>query len=148
MDKIVFGSKVLNLAQNGIQMMNDKLVVRVATSNFDEVEAVASGNDLITQTLTDGTKVSVYSGFTKLFSIEKLFNQRVDFKDVSTQKEVQQLNPETNEEETVTVTETERVPVMSDVCVVTLERPTLEATVADYGAQIDEMQGMIKEMVM
>lgn len=156
MNKLIFNETSYDVAINGISVSTDTLVATLVSEDFDTVEATVAPVQEIVQTLEDGTKVSSYKGFTKLVSINKLFNQVVDYKEESHEEEVPVIDPETGEPvidpetgepETKVIVVTEQVPVYDNVLVVTLFQPTLEDTVADQGEQIEEIQEVIKEII-
>lgn len=156
MNKLIFNETSYDVAINGISVSTDTLVATLVSEDFDTVEATVAPVQEIVQTLEDGTKVSSYKGFTKLVSINKLFNQVVDYKEESHEEEVPVIDPETGEPvidpetgepETKVIVVTEQVPVYDNVLVVTLFQPTLEDAVADQGEQIEEIQEVIKEII-
>ncbi len=148
MDKILINKKAFSIAQNGMQMMgNEKLFLRIATGDFDAVQDALAESNSITQTLEDGTKVAVYNGMTKILSIKKVFNQKVGYNQIAHDVEHTITDEETGIEQTVTETEWEFEPIISDVIEVELARPTLEEAVAENAAQVSELQMMVKDIL-
>ena len=139
MNKLVFGSKTYNLAMNGLIVTNTCFEANLVTEDIDDVENSVSSVDEITQLLADNTKVSVYKGYTKLVSINKLYDQIVDYVDES--------HEEVDEDTGETIVVAEKVPLRSNVLTVTLFQPTLEETVADQGEQITEIQEVLAELM-
>lgn len=154
MNKLIFDETTYNLALNGLSVSNDTLVAKIVDDNYDfeDVEAAVAPIETIKQTLEDGTQIASYKGFTKLVSINKLFNQLID-QEAHTHEEVVPkidpetgepvIDPETGEIETETIIVTDYTPVYGDVLAVTLFQPTLEDTVADQGEQITEIQEVL-----
>lgn len=148
MDQIQFSNgKVFNLAQNGVQMMGDKLVLKIASSDFNLVEASVE-SDTITQMMADGTKVSVYKDYSRLVSINKLFDQTVDHKTTPREVIEEHFDEETQKNIEVVTTVYDVKPVKSDVCIVTLTRPTVEQALEAQAAQVTEVQAMLKELML
>lgn len=156
MNKLIFNEVSYDVAINGVNVSTDSFVASLVTDDFDGVEAAVAPVEEIVQTLEDGTKVSTYKGFTKLVSINKLFNQIVDYTEESHEEEVPVIDPETGkpvidpetgEPETKVIIVTEQVPVYDDVLVVTLFQPTLEDTVTEQGEEIEEIQEAIMEII-
>ena len=156
MNKLLFNETSFDVAVNGISVSNDSFVANLVTDDFDEVEAAVAPVEEIVQTLEDGTKISSYKGFTKLISLNKLFNQVVDYEE-STHEEVVPkydpetgepvIDPETGEIETETIVVTDYTPIYDNVIVVTLFQPTLENVVAEQGEEIEEIQEVIMEII-
>lgn len=156
MNKLVFNEASYDVAVNGITVTTDTLVARLVSDDFDEVEAAVAPVEEITQELEDGTKIASYVGYTKLISINKLFNQIVDYTTSTHEETVPKvdpetgkyvIDPETGEVETEVIEVTDYNPVYADVLVVTLFQPTLEQTVAEQGVEIEEIQEVIMEMI-
>ena len=156
MNKIVFNDRTFDLAVGGVSVTTDSLVLTIADENFDAVEEACAPVDRIVQTLEDGTKVATYVGYTKLISVNKKYNQIIDY-DYQTHEEQRPkidpetgeyvIDPETGEIETETVIVTDEVPVYGTTITVTLFQPTLEDMVADQAAQITEIQEVLAEIM-
>ena len=156
MNKLVFNEASYDVAVNGITITDDTLVATLVSDDFDEVEASVAPVEDIVQELEDGTKIASYHGYTKLQTVEKRFDQVVDYT-YSTHEETRPkinpetggyvIDPETGEIETEVVEVTDAEPVLADVLIVTLVQPTLEETVAEQGEEIEEIQEVLMEMI-
>ena len=97
MNKLIFDETTYDLALNGLSVSNDTLVAKIVDDNYDfeDVEAAVAPIETIKQTLEDGTQIASYKGFTKLVSINKLFNQVVDQEAHTHEQVVPKIDPET-----------------------------------------------------
>lgn len=147
MDKLYFNGVAFNLAMNGISSSTNTLVAKLVTDEYEIVESKVAPVEEIIQKLEDGTKVATYRGFTKLISINKVFNELVGFSVETHDETYSVIDSETGEAHDETVSVAENVPMYRDVLVVTLTQPTLEETVAEIGEQVTEIQEALAEIM-
>lgn len=158
MDKLIFNESIYDLAINGLNVSNNSLVVLIVDHDyaFEVIERTVVGIDVIKQVLEDGTQIASYQGYTKLMSVNKLFNQVIDQEAHTEEQEVPKvdsetgrpiIDPETGEIEMESVAVTNYTPIYGNVYVVTLLQPVLEDTVAEQGKEIEEIQEVIMEMI-
>lgn len=158
MNKLVFNETTYDLAINGLSVSEQELVATIVDRGYDfeDVESTVGSVEVIKQTLEDGTQISSYQGYTKLTSVNKLFNQVIDQEAHTREETVAKIDPETGrpivdpetgEIETEVITVTDYTPIYGDVFVVDLFQPTLEDTVAEQGEEIEEIQEVIMEII-
>lgn len=158
MDKLIFNESIYDLAINGLNVSNNSLVVSIVDHDyaFEVIERTVVGIDVIKQVLEDGTQIASYQGYTKLMSVNKLFNQVIDQEAHTEEQEVPKvdpetgrpiIDPETGEIEMESVAVTNYTPIYGDVYVITLLQPILEDKVAEQGKEIEEIQEVIMEMI-
>ena len=152
MDKVLFGVASYDLALNGATVTNDfaAFMVVMGDATFEKIkEDVVAGCSEIKVERDDGTILAEYDGYTSLRSLEVIYDYHID--DTESTKQMQKYDehntPMYDEHgdpiyEDITV----YTPVYGTVVKVNLYQPTLEATVADQGEQITEIQEVLVGM--
>ena len=158
MDNLIFNGITYSLAINGLNISENSLIATIVDHGYDfeEIENTVGFVEIIKQVLEDGTQIASYKGYTKLMSVNKLFNQVIDQEAHTEEKAVPKVDPETGrpiidsdtgEPEMESIAVTNYTPIYGDVYVVTLLQPVLEDTVAEQGKEIEEIQEVIMEMI-